>query len=559
MHQLSGLDATFLYAEMNNSPMHIAPLLIYDPSTTGQDVVRFKDILDTFAERLDRSSVFRRKLAMVPFNLDQPYWVDDDRFDLEFHVRHIALPKPGDWRQLSILTARLHARPLDRSRPLWEAYIIEGLDNVAGLPPGCYAMLLKVHHAAIDGASGVELISALHDLSVVPPVLRRAARPVADSPPSQAEMLWRAYKNNMKAPFRLARLARQGIPAWRRVHEGVKAKKFRTLGDKERTRFNAAVSPHRVFGAVDFDLAVIRKAREAVPGATVNDAILSIVGGALRQYLIDKGELPVKSLVAGAPVNVRRQDEAQSGGNQVSMMSIPLGSDVADPLQRLHSVHSDAQGSKAYHEAVGARFMTDMTHSLPAELAALGVRAALSSGLMAGMKPIFNTIVTNVPGPQVPLYMRGAHVVRSYGLGPCIDNMGLFHAVTSYDGQIAVSFQACRAMMPDPGFYEECLQQAYEDLQAALASPAGSPAKHKVAVTQSKKAATKSKKVVAKSKKVMAKTKSAVSKPMLVPPTVRTAKSQPKEVAAKRRVAPSKTKQTKSSTAQQATARPGKA
>ena len=467
MHQLSGLDATFLYAEMNNSPMHIAPLLIYDPATTGRDVVRFKDILQTFAERLDRSPVFRRKLAMVPLNLDQPYWVDDDRFDLEFHVRHIALPKPGDWRQLSILAARLHARPLDRARPLWEAYIIEGLDNVAGLPPGCYAMLLKVHHAAIDGASGVELISALHDFTATPPPSRPAAPPLLDSPPSQAEMLWRAYKANMKAPFRLARMVGQGIPAWRRVHEGVKAKKFRTLGDKERTRFNAAVSPHRVFGAADFDLAVIRKAREAVPGATVNDAILSIVGGALRQYLMDKQELPAKSLVAGAPVNVRSRDQAKTGGNQVSMMTVPLGSDVADPLERLRSVHRDAVGSKAYHEAVGARFMTDMTHSLPAELAALGVRAALSSGLMAGMKPIFNTIVTNVPGPQVPLYMHGAHVVRSYGLGPCIDNMGLFHAVTSYDGQIAVSFQACRAMMPDPGFYEQCLQRAYQELQAA--------------------------------------------------------------------------------------------
>ncbi|MFU8765576.1 MAG: wax ester/triacylglycerol synthase domain-containing protein, partial [Haliea sp.] len=149
MHQLSGLDATFLYAEMNNSPMHIAPLLIYDPSTTGTDVVRFKDILNTFASRLHRSPVFKRKLAMVPLNLDQPYWVQDDNFDLEFHVRHIALPKPGDWRQLSILVARLHARPLDRSRPLWEAYIIEGLDNVEGLPKGCYAMFLKIHHAAI--------------------------------------------------------------------------------------------------------------------------------------------------------------------------------------------------------------------------------------------------------------------------------------------------------------------------------------------------------------------------------------------------------------------------
>lgn len=497
MHQLSGLDATFLYAEMNNSPMHIAPLLIYDPSTTGTEVVRFKDILNTFASRLHRSPVFKRKLAMVPLNLDQPYWVEDDNFDLEFHVRHIALPKPGDWRQLSILVARLHARPLDRSRPLWEAYIIEGLDNVEGLPKGCFAMFLKIHHAAIDGASGVEIISALHDLSPNPPPPRQEAAPVLDSGPSTPEMLWRAYKVNMWAPFRLARLVTEGIPAWRRVHAGVKAKKFRTLGEKERTRFNAAVSPHRVSGAADFDLGLIRKMKDAVPGATVNDVILSIVGGSLRNYLLDKGELPEGSLVAGAPVNVRRSEDAAAAGNQVSMMVIALGTDIAGPRERLQAVHEAAVGSKAYHEAVGARLMTDMTQSLPAELAALGVRAALGSGLMAGMKPIFNTIVTNVPGPQVPLYMGGAQVVRSHGLGPCIDNMGLFHAVTSYNGQIAVSFQACREMMPDPGFYEQCLYAAYAALQAeVLAKPKKAPrrkAPSKVAPKAKAKTKTKTK------------------------------------------------------------------
>ncbi len=491
MHQLSGLDATFLYAEMNNSPMHIAPLLIYDPSTTGTELVRFKDILNTFASRLHRSPVFKRKLAMVPLNLDQPYWVEDDNFDLEFHVRHIALPKPGDWRQLSILIARLHARPLDRSRPLWEAYIIEGLDNVEGLPKGCYAMFLKIHHAAIDGASGVEIISALHDLVPDPPPSRQEAAPVLDPGPSRAEMLWRAYKVNMWAPFRLARLVTEGIPAWRRVHQGVKANKFRTLGDKERTRFNAAVSPHRVFGAADFDLGLIRKMKDAVSGATVNDVILSIVGGALRSYLLDKGELPEGSLVAGAPVNVRKSDEAASAGNQVSMMVLALGTDIAEPRERLQSVHESAVGSKAYHEAVGARLMTDMTQSLPAELAALGVRAALGSGLMAGMKPIFNTIVTNVPGPQVPLYMGGAEVNRSYGLGPCLDNMGLFHAVTSYNGQIAVAFQSCREMMPDPGFYEQCLYAAYAALQAEVLDTPKKGVKRKARTKAAKRAAVK--------------------------------------------------------------------
>ena len=232
-------------------------------------------------------------------------------------------------------------------------------------------------------------------------------------------------------------------------------------------------------------------------GATVNDVILTIVGGALRKYLTLHGELPDLSLVAGAPVNVRGREEQGAGGNVVSMMAVSLRTDVADFVERLQAVHGEAVSSKAYHQAVGARMMTDLTQSVPAELAALAVRSALASGLMAEMKPIFNTIVTNVPGPQIPLYMGGAEVVRSYGLGPCADGLGLFHAVTSYNGQICVSFQACRTQLPDPAVYEQCLDEVYRELQACFpARPGGkkpAPAKKKAAAKKpaAKKATAK--------------------------------------------------------------------
>src|SRR5210317_720660 len=164
MKQLSPVDSIFVYNEQNNTPLHISPIMIYDPSTAENGFVRFKDILETFRSRLQLSPVFRRKMVKVPFNLDNPYWVEDQDFDLEFHVRHIALPKPGDWRQFHILLARLHSRPVDLSRPPWEAYIIEGLDNIEGLPPGCFAMYMKIHHSAIDGATGNQIVEALHDL-----------------------------------------------------------------------------------------------------------------------------------------------------------------------------------------------------------------------------------------------------------------------------------------------------------------------------------------------------------------------------------------------------------
>lgn len=485
MQQLSGPDASFLHSEMDNSPMHIGPLMIYDVSTAPNGFVRFKDILRTFEERLDRSTVFRRKLATVPLNLDQPYWIEDENFDLEFHVRHIALPKPGDWRQLCIQVARLHARPLDRSRPLWEAYVIEGLDNVDGLPAGCFALFMKIHHAAIDGATGTEIVGAIHDLTSAAEPASPAKTWHAEKTPGNARLLWRAYLANLRHPLRIAGVIGKSVPAWRRLRSGEKEKKFRSLGEKERTRFNGPVTPHRVIGAVNYDLAEIRRIKQAVEGATVNDVMLTIVAGALRNYLLAKNELPEKTLVAGAPVNVRRDDEVGAGGNVVSMMSIALRTDIADPLQRLQTVHEEAAQSKAYHNAMGARMMADISNSLPSHIAALGFRAASAAGLLARSKPIFNTVVTNVPGPQVPLYMSGARLVRSYGTGPCLDNMGLFHPVTSYDGMIAISFQSCREMMPDPEFYEDCLRAAFDELEQAV------PAHKKKAASRSKQETVK--------------------------------------------------------------------
>jgi WS/DGAT/MGAT family acyltransferase len=472
MQQLSGQDAMFLYGEMDNTPMHIGPVFIYDPSTAPGGLVRFKDVLRTFGERMHRSPVFTRRLAMVPFNLDHPFWVDADDTDIEFHVRHIALPKPGDWRQLCIQIARLHARALDRARPLWEAYIIEGLDNVEGLPPGSFAMFLKIHHAAIDGATGVEIMGALHDLEPVPPHGRGEHRRKGGTTPGNTdiEMLRRVAGGLVRQPLGVLEMIGKSLPAWQRVREGKREQRLRSLGDKERTRFNDRVSAHRVFGAVNFDLREVVAVKNGVEGATVNDVMLAIVSGAMRSYLQAKGELPERSLVTGAPVNVRADEDKGTGGNMVSMMSIALRTDVADPLERLRLVHEEAVNSKAYMNAVGARLLTDWTNRLPAQVTALGFRAAAAAGLLSAGKPVFNTIVTNVPGPQVPLYFAGARLVRSFGAGPCVDSMGLFQVVTSYAGQIAISFQSCRDMMPDPGFYESCLAESFARLKEAAAN-----------------------------------------------------------------------------------------
>ena len=490
LQQLTALDASFLHSESNRTPMHIGPLMIYDMASAPGGFVRFKDILATFEQRLDRSKVFRRKLLDVPMELDLPYWVDDEDFDLEFHVRHIALPKPGDWRQLCIQCARLLARPMDRSRPLWEAYVIEGLDKVEGLPRGCFAILLKIHHAAIDGASGAEIIQAIHDLSPQP---EPSARPAAWSPqpkPAMGSLLWKAYLNNVKQPLRVADVIRKGIPAWQRVREGERQRSFRRLGDKERTRFNSNVSAGRVFGGVDFPLQEVKSIKQRVEGATINDVILTVVSGGMRRYLEAKGEPPERSLVAGAPINIRDDSEQGTGGNLVSMMNIDLCSNETDPLLRLAAVHQAAIESKAYNNAVGARMLTDITSSIPNRVAVTGFRVAAQTGIMSRMKPTFNTIVTNVPGPQMPLYLGGAQLVRMYGTGPCMDNSGLFHPVVSYNGNMTISFLSCRELMPDPELYQDCLREAYDELLRAGAKRPAATRKKKAV---NRKASAKSK------------------------------------------------------------------
>jgi len=458
MQQLSGLDASFLYFETPHAPMHIGMLAIYDPSTAPGQFVRYRDILRTLENRLHLARTFRQRVARVPMDLDHPYWINDPDFDLEYHVRHIALPKPGDWRQLCIQTARLYARPLDITKPLWEMYVIEGLDNVEGLPPGSFALVTKIHHAAIDGVSGAEITGVIHDLepegSVPPPAVDWEP----DREPWAPELIGRAWMNNLQRPFHFARVMADTVPALTRLTEGFHARRFQPPAPVPRTRFNATVSPHRVVDGRSFPLRALRQIKRAVPGATVNDAVLTLVGGALRHYLDAKGELPRSSLIAMAPVSVRSEDQSQTQGNQVSAMSVALGTEEADP------VHAGANASKALTQAIGARLMTDYGQFVPSALAGLAARLYTRAGLANQMQPMFNTVVTNIPGPQHALYMGGARMTTLYGLGPVGDGMGLIHPVFSYCGEITVSFTACREMIPDPAFYSECIDRAFAEL-----------------------------------------------------------------------------------------------
>lgn len=478
MQQLTSMDNMFVLQEAQRTPMHISPVIIYDQSEVERGRVRFKEVLTVFERNLHKSKIFRRKLLSRTLGFDNPYWIEDENFDLEFHVRHIALPKPGDWRQFCIMLARLHSRGLDMNRPLWEAYVIEGLNNVEGLPPNSFAIMLKVHHSAIDGVSGAEIIQAIHSLTpeVAPPQVDDPWQP--EKIPAGWTLWSQAMTNSMKLPGKFFETVGELVPAAIKAGQMNKDKAESKI--RLRTRFNARASTGRVTDALILELQDIKDIRNAVEGSTVNDVIVSIVGGGMRKYLRAHNELPNESLTCGAPISVRPKDERQSTGNQVGMMTISLASDVEDPLERLQAVSQSAQDGKAYTNAIGANAMMDITQSLSPQVLGLGMRAAMVAALRSDMEMPVQTVVSNVPGPQIPLYLAGARIHAMMGMGPVLDNVGLFHGVISGAGKICINATACREMLPDPGFYRECLEEAFQELKSAALKPSKSMTRTKI-------------------------------------------------------------------------------
>ena len=472
MQQLSGLDATFIHAEIDGLPQHIGGISIYDPSTAPAGRVRFEDIRDMLRRRLHLSPIFTRRLAQVPLRLGQPYWIEDPDFDLDRHLYHSALPAPGNWQQLCDLTGRLHARPLSRDRPLWEMYIIEGLNAIDGVPEGSFAMLLKVHHAAMDGATGPLFMNVMHDLSPqVQPV--EPEDPGPGEEPSRLRMLGRAYLDALGLPLRTLRFLRGALPSLRRVRRGLRQHDFEAPPSAPRTRFQGAISPDRVVNAVRFDFALAREIKNSTPQATINDVMLTVVGGALQRYLEQHDEVPPASLTAVCPIDVREEAERNSGGNLLSAMTVALCTEVADPLQRLREVGRHSREGKAYAQALGPRLGVDITDLVPGAVMALALRAATAMGL-AENTVYANTVVTNVPGPPFQLYLCGAELVDGFSTGPLMPTMGLFHVVYSSvqhkQGTLTLSVTACPRMLPDDEAYMQCLRDSFDELLAASRS-----------------------------------------------------------------------------------------
>ena len=461
MKQLSGLDAMFLATETADQPMHIGGLAIYDQSELPE-VIRFKDILETVDGRVHLSSVFRRKQARVALSLDLPYWVDDPEFDVEFHVRHIALPAPHDRRQLMIEAARINSRPIDRRRPLWEMWVIEGLDNLKGVSPGSFAVLYKLHHAAVDGISGREFIDVVHDRSPGKVVVKASEEWNPSPRPREFALLARAIVNGVATPVRLGRSIRETAPILREtLLRGLRANPL-FPGNVPRTKLNRKITAPRVHDSLTLSLHAVRQVKSAVEGATVNDVILAVVGGALREYLSLHDDLPDVTLVAGCPISIRPPKDQLAAGNQAIIAMVALGTDIADPLDRLAAIHASISVKKEFTYAVPAKVLTDYAQYLPGSLTMLATRTYSRAALANRHRPVMNTIVTNVPGWRDQLYFCGAKMTHYEPLGPVWDSLGLIHPVVSYRDEITIAFDAARNVMPDPDVYRACLQRSWE-------------------------------------------------------------------------------------------------
>jgi len=470
MDQLSPQDSQFLYMESADNLTHVTSISIFDQTTVPDGkVVRFKDILQHIEGRLHMSPLFKRRLVHVPLELDFPYWVDDDTFDLEYHVTHGRLPKPGDWRQFCIHMARYHSRPLDMNRPLWEMFVVEGLDNIDWLPKGSYAIVTKIHHAAVDGTAIADFFGAMADIDNkgTPAIPLNMAKLRRSPKPSLLDMAVRATWHTIRSPIGMTDAVMRSAPSIYKMAQNALRSQEKSRNPVPDTRFNTEVSPQKMFDAKVFDLADLKAVRTAVPGCTINDVVLAICGGGLRRYLQHHDELPRDSLIAWVPINARQASgsNADEPGNNVSSMTAPIFTNVEEPVERLKCIHEATQKSKAAKAGVSARVMVDLSKHVPASTQVIASRLVLRAGVSQRMCNLF---ISNVPGPQVPLYMNGALQVGTFGMAPLANGMGLFIATPSYNGKISFNVTSTRDIVPDIDFFVECLEESLNELKAAV-------------------------------------------------------------------------------------------
>jgi WS/DGAT/MGAT family acyltransferase len=456
--RLTALDNSFLILEGPNAYMHVASTMVFDAGPLrredgGIDADALKEKIGASLHRIPR---YRQKLAWIPVE-NHPVWVDDDSFSLDYHVRHTALPRPGSEEQLKRLSSRIMQQHLDRARPLWEIWVVEGLDKER------FALVTKVHHCMVDGISGVDLMKVLMSPAAEAPLLPdESPRFVPRPAPSALELLRHELERFVRLPFAAVRdvrgFVREADDARQEVLVRLRAA-AETLGASLRsaspTPLNRPIGPHRRFGWMTMDVAEVKAVRRAL-GGSLNDVVLTIVTGAVRRYLERRGvRMQGLDFRVMAPVSVRATGQDGTLGNRVSAWVLPLSLDEDDPRDRLRRISERTSDLKESRSAVGAEMLTQVAEWTPSNLLALGARN------VTRLLP-FNLVVTNVPGPQFPMYMAGARMLEVFPHVPLAGNLGLGIALLSYDGRIHWGFNADYDVVPD-------LEDFVSDTRDALA------------------------------------------------------------------------------------------
>jgi diacylglycerol O-acyltransferase / wax synthase len=454
LDRLTSIDASFLHQEGRSSHMHIGGVLIFEGPPP-----QFVDYLGHIRGRLHLVPRYRQKLATPPLESGRPLWVDDPTFNLEYHVRHAALPSPGTEPQLLQLTARIASQPLDRSKPLWENWLVEGLED------GRFALIFKTHHALVDGVSGVDLASVLFDQQstpTAPPTDLEAWQPKPE--PSGADLVAAGVRGMVGGAAELVARAMHAAsrPATsmrvlRDAAEGVGEIVWAGLNPAPETPLNVEIGPHRRYSVVRQQLKDYKTVKDAL-GGTVNDVVLSVVSGALARWLRSRGirteGLEMRALV---PVSVRTADHRGTLGNRLTAMRAPLPVYIDDPVARLRFVRRAMDGLKESKQAVGAATLAAVNNLAPPTILAQASRLNFSTRL-------FNLIVTNIPGPQVPLYVLGRKLEELFPVAFLPDNHGLAVAIMSYDGRIGYSLLADYDALPDVDMIAEGIDISLREL-----------------------------------------------------------------------------------------------
>jgi WS/DGAT/MGAT family acyltransferase len=468
IEQLSGMDTSFLTIEEGtNAVGHVTGVLILDP-TTSPEPFTFERFSHHLISRIGHLKPFRRRLREVPLGLDRPYWVTESDVDFAYHLRHVAVPGEGGRSDFAELVARIHARPLDRTRPLWETYMVDGVhgDRVG--------VITKIHHAAIDGISGQEILGQLVDLSPDTEV-REPIRYLNPEPTvSPEDLTRRALKSFLLSPTRVARTAwalGRALPllgpAFANANSGRGAvESLRELA-APRTPFNATIGPHRRWSYVSVRLDDVKEVKNQA-GTSVNDVVLAICSGVLRKWLIHHHTLPDRDLLAMVPLSVRSKAEAHAIGNHVSFTVADLATSVEDPVERLNQIHHAMNDAKASHETLPANILTDISQIAPPAVSALASRLIASTHLADRLTLPFNVVISNVPGPPVPLYLAGAEILGNYPVSAIVDGVGLNITVTTTNGMLDFGFVSDRDLIPDLWMMADTVLDALNELKQAL-------------------------------------------------------------------------------------------